>query len=192
MCLTFTCVASINIPILTTSTELNRTVPIKLTSVTSFKKKISCTQVFDASFHFMFSFSVISAKFTLVYFSASSTKYYLVDFRARDLPVVCIWFFFVYGRLLMLAQCWLQLQLRKYSVWISSFRFCSCTMEGESFTDINGTPIFLDCQSHSTFCREFTVTSPKVPVTKVIVFTCSIWLLAYAVFLFTEVKYKKA
>ncbi|XP_008311056.1 phosphatidylinositol N-acetylglucosaminyltransferase subunit H isoform X2 [Cynoglossus semilaevis] len=61
-----------------------------------------------------------------------------------------------------------------------------CTMEGESFTDINGTPIFLDCQSHSTFCREFTVTSPKVPVTKVIVFTCSIWLLAYAVFLFTE------
>ncbi|KAM4633180.1 phosphatidylinositol N-acetylglucosaminyltransferase subunit H [Polymixia lowei] len=59
-------------------------------------------------------------------------------------------------------------------------------MEDEIFTDINGKAISLDCQSHSRFCREFTVSSPKVSIGKVMVYTCSVWLVAYAVFFITE------
>ncbi|KAM6915017.1 phosphatidylinositol N-acetylglucosaminyltransferase subunit H [Xenentodon cancila] len=59
-------------------------------------------------------------------------------------------------------------------------------MEDEAFINISGKPITLDCQNHSSFCREFTVSSPKVSIGKVMVFTCSVWLLAYAVFFFTE------
>ncbi|XP_031721838.1 phosphatidylinositol N-acetylglucosaminyltransferase subunit H [Anarrhichthys ocellatus] len=59
-------------------------------------------------------------------------------------------------------------------------------MEDETFTDINGKAISLDCRSHSSLCREFTVSVPKVSIGKVLVFTCSVWLLAYAVFFFTE------
>ncbi|KAF7655719.1 hypothetical protein LDENG_00051930 [Lucifuga dentata] len=59
-------------------------------------------------------------------------------------------------------------------------------MEEEVFTDINGNTISLDCQRHSSFCREFTISSPKVSISKVMVFTCSVWLLAYAVFFFTQ------
>uniref|UniRef100_UPI0037E897ED phosphatidylinositol N-acetylglucosaminyltransferase subunit H n=1 Tax=Semicossyphus pulcher TaxID=241346 RepID=UPI0037E897ED len=59
-------------------------------------------------------------------------------------------------------------------------------MEDEAFTDISGKAISLDCQSHSDFCREFTVSSPKVSIGKVMVYTCSVWLLAYTVFFFTE------
>ncbi|XP_018953168.1 phosphatidylinositol N-acetylglucosaminyltransferase subunit H-like isoform X1 [Cyprinus carpio] len=58
--------------------------------------------------------------------------------------------------------------------------------EEEEFTDINGNSISLDCQTHSAFCREFTVTSPKLSLRKVMVCTCFIWLFAYAVFFFTE------
>lgn len=59
-------------------------------------------------------------------------------------------------------------------------------MEDEAFTDISGKPISLDCQSHSSFCREFIISSPKVSMGKVMVYTCSVWLLAYAVFFFTQ------
>ncbi|KAM3861591.1 phosphatidylinositol N-acetylglucosaminyltransferase subunit H [Diretmus argenteus] len=59
-------------------------------------------------------------------------------------------------------------------------------MEDELFTDINGKAISLDCQSHSSFCREFTVSSPKVSIGKVMVYTCCVWLAAYTVFFFTE------
>ncbi|XP_076021384.1 phosphatidylinositol N-acetylglucosaminyltransferase subunit H [Genypterus blacodes] len=59
-------------------------------------------------------------------------------------------------------------------------------MEEEAFTDINGNVIALNCQSHSSFCREFTVSSPKVSIGKVMVFTCCVWLVAYAVFCLTE------
>lgn len=62
-------------------------------------------------------------------------------------------------------------------------------MEDEAFTDINGKAISLDCQSHSGLCREFTVSSPKVSVGKVMVYTCCVWLLAYTVFFFTEVRH---
>lgn len=62
-------------------------------------------------------------------------------------------------------------------------------MEDEAFASISGKPITLDCQSHSSFCREFTVSSPKVSIGKVMVYTCSVWLIAYAVFFFTEVIY---
>lgn len=61
-------------------------------------------------------------------------------------------------------------------------------MEDEAFTDISGKPISLDCQSHSSFCREFIISSPKVSMGKVMVYTCSVWLLAYAVFFFTQVR----
>ncbi|XP_056150248.1 phosphatidylinositol N-acetylglucosaminyltransferase subunit H isoform X2 [Lampris incognitus] len=59
-------------------------------------------------------------------------------------------------------------------------------MEDEIFTDINGKVISLDCQSHSSLCREFTVSSPKVSISRVMVCTCSVWLFAYVVFFFTE------
>lgn len=59
-------------------------------------------------------------------------------------------------------------------------------MENETFTDINGKAISLDCQNHSSFCREYTVSSPKVSIWKVMVYTCSVWLLAYSVFFFTQ------
>lgn len=59
-------------------------------------------------------------------------------------------------------------------------------MEDEVFTNISGKPISLDCQTHSSFCREFTVSSPKMSIGKVMVYTCSVWLLAYAVFFFTQ------
>nr|XP_046228923.1 phosphatidylinositol N-acetylglucosaminyltransferase subunit H [Scatophagus argus] len=59
-------------------------------------------------------------------------------------------------------------------------------MEDEAFTDINGKAISLDCQSHSGICREFTVSSPKMSIGIVLVYTCCVWLLAYTVFLFTQ------
>ncbi|XP_037606504.1 phosphatidylinositol N-acetylglucosaminyltransferase subunit H [Sebastes umbrosus] len=59
-------------------------------------------------------------------------------------------------------------------------------MEEEAFTDISGKSISLDCQSHSSLCREFTVSVPKVSIGKVLVYTCCVWLFAYAVFFFTE------
>lgn len=59
-------------------------------------------------------------------------------------------------------------------------------MADEEFTDINGNWISLDCQTHSSFCREFTVTSPKLSLRKVMVYTCCVWLFAYAVFFFTQ------
>uniref|UniRef100_A0A671N073 Phosphatidylinositol glycan anchor biosynthesis, class H n=1 Tax=Sinocyclocheilus anshuiensis TaxID=1608454 RepID=A0A671N073_9TELE len=61
-------------------------------------------------------------------------------------------------------------------------------MAEEEFTDINGYSISLDCQTRSAFCREFTVTSPKLSLRKVMVYTCFVWLFAYAVFFFTEVR----
>ncbi|XP_034756946.1 phosphatidylinositol N-acetylglucosaminyltransferase subunit H [Etheostoma cragini] len=59
-------------------------------------------------------------------------------------------------------------------------------MEDEAFTDINGKSISLDCQCHSSLCSEFIVSVPKVSIGKVMVYTCCVWLLAYAVFFFTE------
>ncbi|RVE56186.1 hypothetical protein OJAV_G00233480 [Oryzias javanicus] len=59
-------------------------------------------------------------------------------------------------------------------------------MEAETFSDIRGHPITLDCQRHSSFCSEFTVSSPKVSIGKVMAYTCSVWLLAYFLFFFTQ------
>lgn len=66
--------------------------------------------------------------------------------------------------------------------------FVAFMMEDEAFTDINGKAISLECQSHAGFCREFTVSSPKMSIGKVMVYTCCVWLLAYIVFFFTEVR----
>lgn len=66
--------------------------------------------------------------------------------------------------------------------------FVGFVMEDEAFTDINGKSISLDCQSHSSLCSEFIVSVPKVSIGKVMVYTCCVWLLAYAVFFFTEVR----
>lgn len=60
-------------------------------------------------------------------------------------------------------------------------------MEDESFTDISGKPVSLDCRNHSDFCREFTVSSAKISIGKVLAYTCCVWLVAYAVFWVTEV-----
>ncbi|XP_054617716.1 phosphatidylinositol N-acetylglucosaminyltransferase subunit H [Dunckerocampus dactyliophorus] len=59
-------------------------------------------------------------------------------------------------------------------------------MEDQAYTDISGKTISLECQNHSGFCREFTVSSPKVSIGKVMVYTCSVWLAAYTVFFFTQ------
>lgn len=59
-------------------------------------------------------------------------------------------------------------------------------MEDEVFTDIDGRIISLDCQSHSSFCREFTISAAKVSIGKIMVYTCSVWIFAYTVFFFTE------
>ncbi|KAM9779100.1 phosphatidylinositol N-acetylglucosaminyltransferase subunit H [Syngnathus typhle] len=59
-------------------------------------------------------------------------------------------------------------------------------MEDEAYTDIYGKPISLDCQNHCSICREFTISSSKMSIGKVMVYTCSVWLAAYAVFFFTE------
>ncbi|KAM9356085.1 phosphatidylinositol N-acetylglucosaminyltransferase subunit H [Pholidichthys leucotaenia] len=56
----------------------------------------------------------------------------------------------------------------------------------EKFADISGKPLTLDCQSHSSFCREFIVSTPKVSIGKVVACTCCVWLLAYAVFFITQ------
>ncbi|CAL8316873.1 unnamed protein product [Merluccius merluccius] len=59
-------------------------------------------------------------------------------------------------------------------------------MDGERYTDVNGKAIALDQRRHASFCTEFTVSSPKVSIGKVMVYTCSVWLLAYAVFFLTD------
>ncbi|KAG7316314.1 hypothetical protein KOW79_019855 [Hemibagrus wyckioides] len=58
--------------------------------------------------------------------------------------------------------------------------------ENEEFTDIRGKPIKLSCQDYSPFCREFTVSSAKLSLVRVMVFTCIVWLLAYAAFYLTQ------
>ncbi|XP_010892536.1 phosphatidylinositol N-acetylglucosaminyltransferase subunit H isoform X1 [Esox lucius] len=59
-------------------------------------------------------------------------------------------------------------------------------MEDETYTDIDGKAISLECQSHSGFCREFTVSSAKVSISRVMVYTCAVWMTAYIIFFFTE------
>ncbi|XP_030627842.1 phosphatidylinositol N-acetylglucosaminyltransferase subunit H [Chanos chanos] len=59
-------------------------------------------------------------------------------------------------------------------------------MTDEKFTDINGKAISLSCQNHSPLCREFTVSSAKVSLRKIMVYTSVVWLCAYTLFYFTE------
>ncbi|XP_036405708.1 phosphatidylinositol N-acetylglucosaminyltransferase subunit H [Megalops cyprinoides] len=59
-------------------------------------------------------------------------------------------------------------------------------MAEDEFTDINGKAISLQCQSHSNFCREFTVSAPKLSLRRIMVYTCSVWLVAYVVFFLTQ------
>lgn len=61
-------------------------------------------------------------------------------------------------------------------------------MGTEKYSDIYGKDIALDCHRHSSFCTEFTVSSPKVSIGKVMVATCFVWIFAYAVFFFTDVR----
>ncbi|KAF7690578.1 phosphatidylinositol N-acetylglucosaminyltransferase subunit H [Silurus meridionalis] len=58
--------------------------------------------------------------------------------------------------------------------------------EQEEFTDINGNPIQFSCQDFSPFCREFTVSSSKLSLLRVLMFTCTVWLLAYTGFYLTQ------
>ncbi|XP_006632495.1 phosphatidylinositol N-acetylglucosaminyltransferase subunit H [Lepisosteus oculatus] len=59
-------------------------------------------------------------------------------------------------------------------------------MSEDKYSDINGNTILLNSCSHSSFCREFTISTPKVSLRKIMAYTCSVWLIAYAVFLITE------
>ncbi|XP_026803895.1 phosphatidylinositol N-acetylglucosaminyltransferase subunit H isoform X2 [Pangasianodon hypophthalmus] len=58
--------------------------------------------------------------------------------------------------------------------------------EKEEFTDIRGKPIKLSCQNYSPLCREFTISSCKLSLVRVMVLTCGVWLLAYAGFYLTQ------
>ncbi|XP_062857523.1 phosphatidylinositol N-acetylglucosaminyltransferase subunit H [Trichomycterus rosablanca] len=56
----------------------------------------------------------------------------------------------------------------------------------QDFTDINGEKISLSSQNYTQFCREFTVSSSKLSLWKVMVYTCCVWLFAYTAFFITE------
>ncbi|XP_017310984.1 phosphatidylinositol N-acetylglucosaminyltransferase subunit H [Ictalurus punctatus] len=58
--------------------------------------------------------------------------------------------------------------------------------EKEEFTDISGKTIKLSCQNYSPFCREFTISSAKLSLGRVMAFTCTVWLLAYTAFYLTQ------
>lgn len=60
--------------------------------------------------------------------------------------------------------------------------------EKEEFTDISGKTIKLSCQNYSPFCREFTISSAKLSLGRVMAFTCTVWLLAYTAFYLTQVR----
>ncbi|MCI4389725.1 hypothetical protein PGIGA_G00101830 [Pangasianodon gigas] len=64
--------------------------------------------------------------------------------------------------------------------------FLSNMAEKEEFTDIRGKPIKLSCQNYSPLCREFTISSCKLSLVRVMVLTCGVWLLAYAGFYLTQ------
>ncbi|XP_034169315.2 phosphatidylinositol N-acetylglucosaminyltransferase subunit H isoform X1 [Pangasianodon hypophthalmus] len=64
--------------------------------------------------------------------------------------------------------------------------FVSNMAEKEEFTDIRGKPIKLSCQNYSPLCREFTISSCKLSLVRVMVLTCGVWLLAYAGFYLTQ------
>ncbi|XP_076128225.1 phosphatidylinositol N-acetylglucosaminyltransferase subunit H-like [Alosa pseudoharengus] len=59
-------------------------------------------------------------------------------------------------------------------------------MAVNQFTDINGKTITLDSQSHTDFCREFTISNPKLSLRSILMYTCTVWLFAYAVFFITD------
>ncbi|KAJ0027126.1 hypothetical protein NQD34_018126 [Periophthalmus magnuspinnatus] len=59
-------------------------------------------------------------------------------------------------------------------------------MEEETFSDINGGAVTLQCQFHSSLCSEFVVSSPKVSFWRVMGSTSAVWLGAYVLFFFTQ------
>ncbi|XP_028858604.1 phosphatidylinositol N-acetylglucosaminyltransferase subunit H isoform X1 [Denticeps clupeoides] len=59
-------------------------------------------------------------------------------------------------------------------------------MADDSLTDIYGNRIGVACRCHSDLCREVTVSGPKLSLRSVLVYTCGVWLLAYAAFCCTE------
>ncbi|KAM4664763.1 phosphatidylinositol N-acetylglucosaminyltransferase subunit H [Discoglossus pictus] len=54
------------------------------------------------------------------------------------------------------------------------------------FSDIHGSQIQLQLQSYNDSCREFSVTCPKLSLRTLTVWTCAVWLVAYAVFFGTQ------
>ncbi|XP_028858605.1 phosphatidylinositol N-acetylglucosaminyltransferase subunit H isoform X2 [Denticeps clupeoides] len=63
-------------------------------------------------------------------------------------------------------------------------------MADDSLTDIYGNRIGVACRCHSDLCREVTVSGPKLSLRSVLVYTCGVWLLAYAAFCCTEVDHE--
>lgn len=61
-------------------------------------------------------------------------------------------------------------------------------MAVNQYTDVNGKPITFDSESHKDFCREFTISNAKLSLRTILIYTCIVWLLAYAVFFITEVR----
>ncbi|XP_077312476.1 phosphatidylinositol N-acetylglucosaminyltransferase subunit H [Lithobates pipiens] len=59
-------------------------------------------------------------------------------------------------------------------------------MESSVFSDIVGQEIRLERRSYSDTCREFTIIRPKLSLRSLIGWTCCVWVIAYLLFLYTE------
>ncbi|KAG8554616.1 hypothetical protein GDO81_003848 [Engystomops pustulosus] len=59
-------------------------------------------------------------------------------------------------------------------------------MEGKEYTDIYGNKITLQQQSYNDTCQDFTITSSKMSLRSLTTWTCSVWIVAYAVFYYTQ------
>ncbi|XP_053330496.1 phosphatidylinositol N-acetylglucosaminyltransferase subunit H isoform X2 [Spea bombifrons] len=56
----------------------------------------------------------------------------------------------------------------------------------EEFSDIQGRKLTLQQRSYSRTCREFNITCPKLSLRSLTTSTCTIWLIAYAIFAYTQ------
>ncbi|KAM4019816.1 phosphatidylinositol N-acetylglucosaminyltransferase subunit H [Anomaloglossus baeobatrachus] len=59
-------------------------------------------------------------------------------------------------------------------------------MEGKGYMDIYGNTITLQQQAYGDTCQDFTVTSAKVSVRSLTTWTCIVWVVAYAIFFYTD------
>lgn len=59
-------------------------------------------------------------------------------------------------------------------------------MEGKEYLDINGNKITLEQHSYSDTCQDFAITSAKLSVRTLTTWTCTVWIVAYVIFAYTQ------